>query len=130
MGARVRRIPLDRDFQDDRRTIIELDRDGGVQRAESRIITGDCITQAFFTGDPVTRAATRGAPGSAGYRNIRMRLESEDTDRERAMALAREIHRRAVSAGIWPEEGSAHDARSNGDLQEILRQAVEEGETK
>ena len=120
MNARVRKIPLDPVFRDDWRTIVDLDRDGNTVGLETKILTGDGITQAFFLGEPIPTFTTRTRPGSVTYRNITMHLESEDTDEEAALQLARRIHRRAVQAGLWPDNDSPSMSVASGELQKIL----------
>lgn len=128
MGARVRRIPLDPDYREDWRTIIDLDRDGTVLRSDRRILTGDSITQAFFTGEAVIRPLTRERQSRVTYRNWRMRLESEEADRDGAIIVAQEVRQRAITAQIWPEENAARDGAAGQTLQEILESVLAERE--
>ena len=121
-NAEVLTLPLDQDYAEDLRTIVDLARDGTHLGTHTRIMESAGITNAFFRGD-VSRAAAP-APGKSRvtYRNMVLRLETETLDHEAALRQAREIHQKALSAGIWPPEGSGGFRQAQEDLQKIVNE--------
>ena len=102
LHAYVGKVALDPDYQDHRRTIVDISRDGAHLGAHAGIREDTRAVNVFFQGKFGWETPQE---ERTVYRNITMRLETRTLDPAEALQQATKIHLTARNAGIWPLEG-------------------------
>ena len=123
-SPRVERVPLDPEYADDRRTTVDLARDGTHLGTKTQVLTNDCITLGFFQGEKTPWVTFPSGNTRYTHASITMRLETETIDHQAALQQARRVHERATRDGIWPPEDAEaqHMGHASNQLQLIVNQ--------